>query len=72
MITDQELDQFRLEGTQIRVVRDLDPVNDVLGIVVAWNDKQVMVRKRNRKLVKLDRAYLYEPATVERKDDPFN
>lgn len=66
MITDQQLDQFRLDGTLLRIVRDFDPANDVQGIVVAWNDKQVMIRKRNRKIVKLDRSYIYQPFSEER------
>lgn len=66
MITDHELDQYRLDGTLLRIVRDMDPANDVQGIVVAWNDQQVMIRKRNRKVVKLDRSYIYQPFAEER------
>lgn len=66
MITDEQLDRFRLEGTLVRVVRDIDPANDVLGTVVAWDDRKVLIRKRNRRLVQLDRSYRYMPADEER------
>lgn len=66
MITDELLDQYRVEGTMLRVVRDMDPVNDVQGIVVAWNDQLVMLRKKNRKIVKLNRSYIYQPLEEER------
>ncbi|PDO11524.1 MAG: hypothetical protein BLM47_02025 [Candidatus Reconcilbacillus cellulovorans] len=62
MITDEELDRYRIEGTLLRVVRDADPANDVYGIVVAWDERSVLIRKPNRKMVKLDRAYTYLPA----------
>ena len=66
MISDELLDQYRVEGTIVRVVRDADPANDVIGIVVAWNDQSVLIRKPNRKVVQLDRQYLYVPADAER------
>ncbi|RXZ80163.1 hypothetical protein EBB07_19590 [Paenibacillaceae bacterium] len=62
MITEEQLDQYRLNGTAIRVRRDEHESNDVAGIIVAWDDTHVMVRKRNRRIVKLNRAYRYEPA----------
>lgn len=65
MISDEQLDQYRQEGTRLRVIRDADPNNDVKGIVVAWDDTVVMIRKGNRKLLKLDRNYVYQPV-----DDP--
>ncbi|TVY08298.1 hypothetical protein [Paenibacillus cremeus] len=61
MITDEQLDQYRIDGTFLRVVRDADRANDVRGYVVAWDDQTVMIRKRSRRVVKLDRSYLYEP-----------
>jgi len=66
MISDEQLDRYRQEGTVLRVVRDINPENDVKGIVVAWNDHQVMIRKMNRKVVILDRKYTYVPYTEER------
>jgi hypothetical protein len=62
MISEEQLDQYRVDGTLVRVVRDADRANDVRGFVVAWDDRTVMIRKRsNRHVVKLDRNYVYEP-----------
>ncbi|KIL34985.1 hypothetical protein SD70_32315 [Gordoniibacillus kamchatkensis] len=69
MISDEQLDQYRVAGTMLRVVRDADPVNDVRGIVVAWDAELVMIRKPNRRLVKLDRRYLYRPFAEPRPTD---
>ncbi|GAA4863242.1 hypothetical protein GCM10023310_48370 [Paenibacillus vulneris] len=66
MISEEQLDRYRIEGTKLRVVRDADPANDVKGIVVAWDDATVMIRKQNRRIVKLDRSYHYQPMTEER------
>lgn len=66
MITDEQLNQYRLSGEMVRVVRDNIEDNDVKGIVVAWNEEQVMIRRRNRKVVKLDRSYIYEPVDEPR------
>ncbi|MNR65334.1 hypothetical protein D3C85_1883320 [compost metagenome] len=44
----------------------MNPANDVRGIVVAWNDEQVIIRKQNRKVVELDRNYVYQPYVDER------
>jgi len=71
MISEEQLDQYRLEGTKLRVVRDADPANDVRGIVVAWNDNTVMIRKANRKIVKLDRSYHYQPYSEQRYKAPW-
>ncbi|OXM84087.1 hypothetical protein [Paenibacillus rigui] len=68
MISEEQLDQYRIEGTVLRVVRDADIKNDVKGIVVAWDDTSVMIRKQNRRIVKLDRGYYYQPFTEERHD----
>lgn len=70
MISDEQLNEFRLKGVKIRVVRDADPANDVRGIVVAWNDTHVLLRKPNRNVVKLSRAYLFQPADEERTPPP--
>lgn len=66
MITDEQLDAYRVEGIKIRVVRDVDPQNDVRGIIVAWDDESVLVRRPNRKVVKLSRSYLYQPTSEAR------
>ncbi|MBB6019193.1 hypothetical protein HNR77_000250 [Paenibacillus sp. JGP012] len=60
MISDSELDALRLSGEKVRVVRDELESNDVTGIVVAWDDKQVLIRRQNRRVVKLDRRYRYQ------------
>jgi RNase P/RNase MRP subunit p29 len=57
MVDDQQLDALRLTGERIRVVRDVNPENDVLGWLVAWNDQEIIVRKANKKVVKLKRSY---------------
>ncbi|RED37242.1 hypothetical protein [Paenibacillus sp. VMFN-D1] len=66
MISDEELDVYRQSGEQVRVVRDGIESNDVTGIVVAWDGSQVLIRRRNRKVVKLDRNYLFQPASAPR------
>lgn len=66
MITDELLNGYRVNGTRVRVVRDDDPANDVRGIVVAWDETTVLIRKFNRRVVKLDRSYLYQPADEPR------
>lgn len=66
MITDEELNAFRLSGEKVRVVRDGLPENDVRGIVVAWDDTHVLIRRPNRNVVKLDRRYSYRPANEPR------
>jgi len=66
MISDEELDRFRLEGTRVRVVRDADLANDVKGYVMAWDDHTVMIKKPNKRVLKLDRGYRYQPWEEER------
>ncbi|TNJ65276.1 hypothetical protein FE784_15760 [Paenibacillus hemerocallicola] len=68
MITDEQLDAYRIEGIKVRIVRDADPANDVRGIVVAWDDESIIVRRPNRKVVKLSRDYLVQPASEKRPD----
>lgn len=70
MITDEELERFRIEEIKVRVVRDYNPDNDVRGFVIAWDDQFVLVRKPSRNVVKLSRNYFYQPAREERKWDP--
>lgn len=62
MISEEELDQFRISGEKVRVQRDQNRENDVRGVVVAWDDKYVVIRKSNRNLLKLPRYYIYTPA----------
>ncbi|WP_201305451.1 hypothetical protein [Paenibacillus puerhi] len=66
MITEDQLDRYRVEGTMLRVVRDADRANDIRGIVVAWDDDTVMIRRPNRRVVKLDRSYSYRPFSEPR------
>lgn len=66
LISEEQLNEFRLSGQQVRVVRDNMEQNDVIGIVVAWDDESVMIRKRTRRVVKLSRKYIYIDATLER------
>lgn len=62
MITDEQLNEFRLSGEKVRVQRDADPSHDVRGIIVAWDDQYVILRKPNRNLLKLPRYYIYSSA----------
>ncbi|MCM3038499.1 hypothetical protein M3201_02120 [Paenibacillus motobuensis] len=62
MITDEQLNEYRLSGQKVRVVRDALPENDVRGIIVAWDETHVLVRRPNRNMVKLDRNYLIQSA----------
>ncbi|MCR2803778.1 hypothetical protein [Paenibacillus soyae] len=66
MVSEEQLDAFRLSGETVRVVRDEMEINDVLGIVVAWDETSVVIRKPSRRVVKLSREYRYMPATDER------
>lgn len=66
MISDEQLNEYRLSGEKVRVMRDLLPSNDVRGIVVAWNEEQVVIRRPNKNVVKLDRNYIIQPAKLPR------
>lgn len=66
MITDEQLDTYRQEGILVRVERDAEAANDVRGIVVAWDAELVLIRKPNRKLLKLSRDYRFVPASEPR------
>lgn len=66
-IDEDTLDRYRVEGTKVRVVRDALEQNDVLGIVVAWDDESVLIRRPNKRVVKLDRSYRILPADEPRR-----
>ncbi|MBG9736327.1 hypothetical protein [Paenibacillus alvei] len=66
MMEEAVLDSYRQEGTLVRVVRDMLEINDVRGYVVAWDDESVMIRKRNRRVVKLSRTYAIQSANEPR------
>ncbi len=66
MVAEEQLDRFRQSGETVRVVRDGIESNDVLGIVVAWDDSSVVIRKPSRRVVKLSRSYQYLPESGER------
>ncbi|MGN7765511.1 hypothetical protein [Paenibacillus sp. 22594] len=68
MISDEQLDAYRISGEKIRVVRDALESNDVKGIVLAWDESQVMVRRPNKRIVKLDRNYVYQPFAEPRQE----
>jgi hypothetical protein len=66
MISDELLDEYRVKGIRIRVIRDSEVTNDVRGIVVAWDEETVLIRKQNRNVVKLDRNYTFQPWELDR------
>ncbi|CAH1190345.1 hypothetical protein PAECIP111892_00117 [Paenibacillus auburnensis] len=66
MISDEQLDAYRISGEKIRVIRDALESNDVKGIILAWDDSQVMVRRPNKRVVKLDRNYIFQPFSEPR------
>ncbi|WP_127534073.1 hypothetical protein [Paenibacillus kobensis] len=66
MITEEQLDAFRQSGEPVRIVRDAMPANDVYGIIVAWDDESLVLRKVNKRVVKLSRSYTLERAADER------
>lgn len=68
MLSDEQLNAYRLSGEKVRVVRDGLKENDIRGIVVAWDDTQVLIRRPNRNVVKLDRNYVIQPSKEERID----
>jgi hypothetical protein len=63
---EQQLDRYRLDGTKVRVIRDALEQNDVVGIVVAWDETSILIRRPNRKVVKLDRSYRIQEADEPR------
>lgn len=66
MISDEQLNEYRLSGEKVRVVRDALAENDIRGVVVAWDDTHVLIRRPNRNVVKLDRSYSISPAKEPR------
>ena len=66
MLNDEQLNHFRVEGTKVRVVRDALEQNDVVGIVVAWDDEQMLIRRPNRRVVKVKRSYDIQLASEPR------
>lgn len=70
MITDDQLNAWRIEATRVRVIRDAEEANDVKGIVVAWDDETVIIRKQNRKVLKLPRNYIYQ-SFADKRIDPM-
>jgi hypothetical protein len=66
MITEEQLDAFRQSGEPVRIVRDGLAANDVYGIIVAWDDSSLVLRKVNKRVVKLSREYTLERAADER------
>ncbi len=62
MISEQVLEQFRQSGETVRIIRDEMEQNDVYGIIVAWDDTSIMIRRQNRRVVKLSRSYQIEAA----------
>lgn len=65
-MNDEQLDRYRVEGTKVRIVRDALEQNDVVGIVVAWDDEFVLIRKQNRRVIKIKRGYAMQPASEPR------
>ncbi|MCU6709527.1 hypothetical protein M6D81_12535 [Paenibacillus sp. J5C_2022] len=65
-VSEQQLDAYRQSGEKVRVVRDEIEGNDVFGVVVAWDDSTVMLRKPSRRVVKLSRSYYYMSAAQDR------
>jgi len=66
MLNDEQLDKLRVDGTKIRVVRDALAENDIRGIVVAWDDEYVLIRRSNRRVIKVKRSYPIQLASEER------
>lgn len=66
LVNEEQLDRFRISGETVRIIRDELETNDVLGIVVAWDDSAVVIRRPNRRVVKLSRSYHYMSASEER------
>ncbi len=67
MISEEQLDAYRLSGEKVRVVRDDIRDNDIRGIVIAWDDEHVLIRRPNRNVVKLSRNYLIQPSKEPRR-----
>lgn len=70
VVDENLLDAYRQSGEKVRVVRDEMEQNDVVGIVVAWDDESVMIRRPNKRVVKLSRSYSFQPAASPRVVEP--
>ncbi|MDP4097707.1 hypothetical protein OIN60_13095 [Paenibacillus sp. P96] len=68
MISDEVLDVYRVSGEKVRVIRDSLKENDVVGIVLAWDDEHLLIRRPNRNIVKLSRSYNVQPFKEPRPD----
>lgn len=68
MMSEEELDGYRQSGEKVRVVRDGIRENDVRGIVIAWDDEHVLIRRPNRNVAKLSRSYIIQPSKDPRID----
>ncbi|MFM9278660.1 hypothetical protein [Paenibacillus jiagnxiensis] len=68
MISDEVLDTYRVSGEKVRVMRDALKENDVVGIVLAWDDEHLLIRRPNRRIVKLSRSYKVQPFKEPRQD----
>jgi hypothetical protein len=66
LLDELQLDHLRVEGTKVRVIRDALEQNDVVGIVVAWDASSILIRRPNRRVVKLDRKYRIQPTDEPR------
>jgi hypothetical protein len=55
------LNELRIAGKKVRVIRDAVPENDLYGIVIAWDATHVLLRKQNRKVVKVSKQYEIQP-----------
>ncbi|WP_239615302.1 hypothetical protein [Cohnella mopanensis] len=66
MMNDEQLDHYRIEGTKVRIVRDALELNDVVGIVVAWDEEHLLIRRPNRRVVKVKRSYEIQQASEPR------
>jgi len=66
LISEEQLDLFRQNGNSVRAIRDEMEVNDVIGIVVAWDDTHVVLRRPNRRVIKLSRSYTFEDTSQDR------
>lgn len=71
MISDEQLDEYRMNHIRVRVIRDANVRNDVKGYVVAWNDEYVLLRKGNRRVIKIPRHYHIQPLSEERQTLDF-
>ncbi|WP_025680381.1 hypothetical protein [Paenibacillus massiliensis] len=57
MISEEELDALRVAGSKVRVIRDGVKANDVVGIVLAWDDQDILIRRPNRNVARVPRTY---------------